>query len=72
MASDAAAHCDAVSYYSSALTLDNLSTDLLIRRSRAHTTLGNWEAAVEDANTVCFLWFLIAQFPMSCILGYLT
>ncbi|KAH0832421.1 hypothetical protein J3R83DRAFT_13461, partial [Lanmaoa asiatica] len=54
-AMDSAAHRDAAAYYSSALTLDPLSTDVLDRRSRAHAAMGDWEAALEDANAAIAL-----------------
>lgn len=58
---DSAAHRDAVAYYSSALTLEPLSTDVPIKRSRAYAALGDWEAALKDANAVCVVSFFIPQ-----------
>ena len=53
VAMDSAAYHDAAAYYSSILTLDPLSADALIKRSRAHREIGDWEAALKDANAVC-------------------
>lgn len=61
VAIDSAAHRDAAAYYSSALTLEPSSRDILIKRSRAHAAMDDWEAALNDANTVCVVSSLVPQ-----------
>ena len=61
LAMDSAAHDDAAAYYSSILTLDPLSTDALIKRSKAHGAMDDWEAALKDANAVCVARFLVPR-----------
>lgn len=53
-----ATHHDAVAHFSSILALDSLSVDVLIKRSKAYSTIGDWEAALKDANTVCVIFYL--------------
>ncbi|KAG8214921.1 hypothetical protein J3R82DRAFT_10108 [Butyriboletus roseoflavus] len=55
VAVESAAHRDAAAYYSSALTLEPFSTNILIKRSRAHAGTGDWDAALEDANAAILL-----------------
>jgi hypothetical protein len=61
VAMDSAAHNDAAAYYSSVLTIDPLSTDALIKRSKAHGAMDDWEAALKDANDVCVVWAFIPR-----------
>ena len=49
---DSASYDDAVVHYTTALTLDALSTDLLTKRSKARARIGSWEDSLEDADAV--------------------
>lgn len=45
---------EAISHFSTALSLDPATSQaLFIRRSRAHAARGMWEDALSDANEVC-------------------
>ncbi|KAF8123255.1 hypothetical protein EV363DRAFT_1356699 [Boletus edulis] len=55
VAMGSAAHEDAAAYYSSLLILDPSSTAVLIKRSKVHRAMGNWEAALDDANAAIAL-----------------
>jgi len=61
VAMDSTAHQSAAAYYSSILTLDPLSRDVLIKRSKALGAMSDWEAALKDANAVCVVRLLIRQ-----------
>lgn len=61
VAMDSAAHHDAAAYYTLVLTLDPLSTDALIKRSKAHGAMGDWEAALKDASAVCVVWSFVPR-----------
>ena len=46
---------EAISQYSTALSLDPVALQgLFIKRSKAYIAGGLWEAALNDANQVCF------------------
>ena len=49
---DSASYEDAIIHYTTALTLDPLSTDLLTNRSKARAQIGSWEVSLEDADSV--------------------
>jgi len=53
IAIDSASYEDAVTHYSTALTLDPLSAVLLTKRSRARAGIGSWQDSLEDADAVC-------------------
>ncbi|KAI9571763.1 hypothetical protein HD554DRAFT_2016457, partial [Boletus coccyginus] len=50
VAMDSASYEDAVAHYSTALSLDPLSVDLLTKRSKARAGNGSWEDSLQDAN----------------------
>ncbi|KAI9571738.1 hypothetical protein HD554DRAFT_2073590 [Boletus coccyginus] len=52
VAMDSASYEDAVAHYSTALSLDPLSVDLLTKRSKARAGNGTWEDSLQDANAV--------------------
>ena len=49
---DARQYDEAVSYYSTALSLDPSPQGIFIKRSKAHVATRSWKQAVEDANQV--------------------
>ena len=49
---DTAAYKDAVAHYTTALSLDPSSTDLLTKRSKARAAIGSWQDSLEDADAV--------------------
>ncbi|KAH0831376.1 hypothetical protein J3R83DRAFT_14039 [Lanmaoa asiatica] len=50
VAMDSASNEDAVVHYTTALTLDPLSTDLLVKRSKVRAEIESWADALEDAD----------------------
>jgi hypothetical protein len=56
---DAQRHHEAVSYYSTSLTLNSPSPQgILIKRSKARMATGSWKQAVDDANQVLYIVFI--------------
>ncbi|KAI9571736.1 hypothetical protein HD554DRAFT_2312047 [Boletus coccyginus] len=55
VAMDSASYKDAVVYYTTALSLDPLSADLLIKRSKARAGIELWEDSLEDADAAIAL-----------------
>ena len=49
---DSTSYEDAAVRYTTALTLDPLSTDLLTKRSKARAVTRSWEDSLEDADAV--------------------
>ncbi|KAH0826106.1 hypothetical protein J3R83DRAFT_5865, partial [Lanmaoa asiatica] len=50
VAMDSTSYEDAIVHYTTALTLDPLSTDLLTKRSKARAGIGSWQDSLVDAN----------------------
>ena len=53
IAAEAQQHCDAITQYSTALSLNPvIPQDVLMKRSKVYMTKGSWEDAIEDTNQV--------------------
>jgi len=61
VAMDSRSYEDAVAHYSTALSLDPLSVDLLMKRSKARAGSGSWEGSLEDADAVRVSYFTQEQ-----------
>ncbi|KAI9571745.1 hypothetical protein HD554DRAFT_2326879 [Boletus coccyginus] len=55
VAMDSASYEEAVAHYSTALSLNHSSADLLTKRSRARAGNGSWEDSLQDADAVITL-----------------
>jgi len=49
---DSTSYEDAVTHYSTALSLDPMSADLLTKQSKARAGIGSWQDSLEDADVV--------------------
>ena len=58
---DSAVYKDAVVHYTTALTLDPLSTYFLAKRSEARAAIGSWQDSLQDADAVRISLFRLEQ-----------